>query len=183
MIPAFTQIRGKYKNYFFVIAIAGLLGEIAVWLYLLMDINIRWIINYSYIFVSILLPFCIVELKDIRNWKYWLFISLSFGILFCLIPHSKHAEIIVLFIIHFLTAGLFIRTIFQEAINLAEINLFTLLLFTYQLTNTVRFFYGVAGTNIGLENDVFLTKFAIFLGLFFVISKERNKYLIFRIKD
>ncbi len=183
IFPAFVQKKGRFKNFFFLLAIAALLGEACDWLYIIFALNTKWLVNYSFIFVSISLPFCLVDLSKIRWWKYLLALLYGCGLILMVVPHTQLFEMGVFFVIHFLVFGLIIRLLFYDVINLLELNIFIIAILTYQFMNVLRGFFAVAGTNIGYNNHILLIKCEILFGLFFCFFKGTNKFLIYKVKE
>ncbi len=191
IIPAITQRRSKYKFYFLITSICSLLSFCCFLLFAYFSLNVFWMMNYLYLFITFALPISLIDIRTISNWKYWLILYFVLALILSLAPkylygstlYTKQLEITILFLMHLIIFGVLVRMLFNDVLHLLKIDAFSIILILYQFTTAVRFFFDVAGTRIGQNNELLLLKFHTFLGLFFWFFKENNKILIYKIKE
>lgn len=170
ILPVFRQFSGKYRNFFVVMSVTGLITN------LISMYGPRYLVNYSEIFMSFVLLISLLSSEQLKSFKYPI-ILLGAGIVYSLIMnHPMNIEILVMIVLHLLILAVFLRTFIFTAFLNNRFDIFVLVLIMYELSLLIRFFYAATNTSLGQYYYFISTLFEILLGIFFIITKDDSPW-------
>ena len=174
VFPPFKQYKSKFFYFFLILALAGPFVIIS-----------SYLLHINSILLSTMVSFLSIVSLSFHSKQRYFFAVLIILSTIILLSFSLHRNIIILSLIgtHLIFVLILVLYIMRHILETRAINLFLILLVTYELINITKFMAGLLSYNQGAISFYLATFAQIFFGISFSFISIRTKDFPIHIKE
>ena len=169
VLPAFRQFSGRYKNYFIIVGLAGIISNTLQFIP-----HFMVYVNYTGLFMSALLVATAWGRDNSSQKKYVQYALLIVVSIIFMLFREKQMNALGMLFLHLLVMLIFLSNVVLETVSTKSVNLFLFMMVLYELSIVVRFFMAITSTVPSIYYYHFSIIFEMLVGLFFSIFVEEN---------
>ena len=174
VFPPFKQYKSNYFYFFLILALASPFSWIT---FILLSINPQII----FIVVSFLLLASVISFT--RQRYFFIILALLSLVIYLSFSIHRNAIIITLIVIHIIIVLVLINSIIEYIQKAKTVNLFLVLLITYEFINITKFFAGLLSYEKGAINVYLASFIQIFFGIVFSFISIKTKDFPLPVKE
>lgn len=170
LLPPLKQFGGRFFYFFLILALSDPVAMAVNHLTASLPLNIVPVTTYA--LVSLALLVSLPQSNKYLKLSYVIpILAVSFIAIICL---SLEDSVILIGVIHILILYVLIKYVINYTFINGRIQLFHLLLITYEISVLLKFINKIFHMHTGLIEFYFITGFQIILGIMFSLLKEEN---------
>lgn len=173
IFPAIRQYKRNYFHYFLFLALSD---PINIFCVSFIGVTQGWVHS-----VAGLLLFYSVGYSNNEFRKYLIYNTVLILVFVCLLVVLANLRYPIL-ATHTMILAKFLKIAFVHLHNTSKLNLFYLALIFYEITIVINFIDLITGTSVGITFFYIILAFQILLAIFFIIFREENPMLNFKLK-
>ena len=174
IIP-FRQWKQNYFKYFTILAMVDIVTNV---LRKFFNSNT----NSVYTIISLLLVYSLVGNKFIKKYKYILTTCLGLTIYLSIYTLNNINNLVLFSILHFIIIAILLKYFITKIVRTNILNIFTLILLLYEISVVTKIVNLITGFADAYTYFYLTTAFEILIGIFFIIFKEDDPRIVFKIR-